>query len=157
MNGLYFGGVPTDIDVEKLNKTFVDLNAGDIVTYMQLEQCLGMSRELNRFRTIVGAWRRKLFRERNVFLGTVKNEGYRVCDASARVEQAAKGLTSARRKMSKAAAVAATTPTDGLSASEQKLIQHIVSVNAHYRLFESTSRRAITAADKLEALQIKRP
>lgn len=60
---LFFGGVPTSPDVDKLIKEF-DAAPGSQISYEQVEQCIGVSIKEFRFRTVTNAWRKRVFREK---------------------------------------------------------------------------------------------
>jgi hypothetical protein len=53
------------MDVEKLMKE-LPTESGSSVTYEEVEAVLGIRVTENRFRTVTGAWRKKLFRDKNL-------------------------------------------------------------------------------------------
>lgn len=61
MSKLYFGGIPTRMDVDKLMA--LDLKAGDSISYQQVKQTIGVDHTENRFWSVTQAWRKRLFRE----------------------------------------------------------------------------------------------
>lgn len=60
---VFFGGVPTQPDVELLMKE-VPVQSGTEVQYAEIERLLGLQRKQSRFRTVTDAWRRRLRREK---------------------------------------------------------------------------------------------
>jgi hypothetical protein len=59
---LFFGGVPTKPDVDRLME--LDPQHGMEVPYEQIERLIGVPRTRSRFLTIVNSWRLRVFRER---------------------------------------------------------------------------------------------
>lgn len=62
MSKLYFGGIPTKIDVDKLMA--LELQPGAALPYADVEALIQVERGTNRFRTVTDAWRKRLFREK---------------------------------------------------------------------------------------------
>lgn len=62
---LYFGGVPTRMDVDTLTAAF-DPKAGQAVALHDIADAIHADPKSNRLRTVVNAWRKRMFRERNL-------------------------------------------------------------------------------------------
>lgn len=71
MSKLYFGGVPTRMDVAALMEKVKPV-AGQSVPYADIAAIIDCRHESNRFRTVTGAWRKKLLSEKSI---QVKAEG----------------------------------------------------------------------------------
>ena len=70
-----FGGIPTDIDVRRLQEKFGVPQPGESISYALISEVLGNSRTESRFWVVTGAWRRQLFRENNLVTEAIRNEG----------------------------------------------------------------------------------
>lgn len=79
---LYFGGIPTEIDIRKLREAYPDgsLTVGRIINYTEVEALLRMKRTDNRWRTVTHRWRRLVEKESGVIVGTVDGEAFKVLD-----------------------------------------------------------------------------
>lgn len=98
MSKTFLGGVPTGIDVRRLDEVFADLAEGAEVTHEQVEAALGIGRAQTRYRTVTVAWRRSLLNDRNIELAAVPGIGFRVLAASERLNASVKGFRQGVRK-----------------------------------------------------------
>lgn len=71
MSKLFFGGVPTGPEVDRLMNA-ISLEAGARVSYEQVEKITGVRATEHRFRTVTSAWRKRVFREKAL---EIKAEG----------------------------------------------------------------------------------
>lgn len=71
MSKLFFGGVPTGPEVDRLMKGLV-IEAGAKIPYETVEQITGTRASEHRFRSVTNAWRKRVFREKAL---EVKAEG----------------------------------------------------------------------------------
>lgn len=85
MSKPFFGGIPTDVDVRALREAFPNIQVGDEISYDDVAAIIGAKPRTNRFRTVVDAWRRDLFRKDNVELITIVGVGLRCASAEERV------------------------------------------------------------------------
>src|SRR5688500_14685205 len=65
MSTLFYGGIPTTPDVNKLTEAF-DPRGGISISYEEIEEIIGAKWPSNRFVTVVSRWRKLMFRERNI-------------------------------------------------------------------------------------------
>lgn len=72
-------GIPTGPDVDKLWPRFSSLPEGGEVTKQEVAQLLSMSldKDATRINTVMGALRRRFFRERHIALATVRGVGWK--------------------------------------------------------------------------------
>lgn len=63
MSKLFFGGVPTGPDVDRLMKG-IEIEAGARIPYKIVEDLIGTSVSEHRFRSVTNAWRKRVFREK---------------------------------------------------------------------------------------------
>ena len=85
---LYFGGIPTDIDVRALREAFPEsgLKVGQLIPYAAVEAIVKTPKDSCRFKTITGRWRRLVERDSEIILGAEKGQGFRVLDNSEKLE-----------------------------------------------------------------------
>lgn len=140
---MYFGGVPTDLDVEKLKTKFGVPAPGTAISYQAIAECLGISRNEFRWHSVVGAWRRHLDRQFNVILKAVKNDGFVALDPSGRVDYSGRKYKGGLRQVVRAATVAARTDRGSLSPEEVRVCDHIQNTGASLRLAAATAARSL--------------
>ena len=61
--GIFKGGVPTKIEVDLLMKE-IEASSGIGISYKQIERVTNLKRHENRFKSVVTAWRKRVFREK---------------------------------------------------------------------------------------------
>lgn len=144
MSPLFLGGMPTDLDVQKLMDAFGVPEVGSLIGYDKIAEVIGHERGEGRWRSITVAWRKKLDRESNLILKAVNNEGYRVLDAKGRVDFGGRVYKSGLRRVYRASAICAKTAKNGLTEDEIRVCDHIQRVGATIRL---------TAASEAKKLQ----
>ena len=62
---LFFGGLPTGMDVDKLTKE-LSPQPGEIIPYEDIEIVLIIKRTEHRFATVLGSWRKRLMKQRGL-------------------------------------------------------------------------------------------
>lgn len=65
MSKLYLGGIPTEPDVTMLMRKYQIYEPGMEITYEDIEDLLEVTRKTTRFKTVTGAWRRRILRQFN--------------------------------------------------------------------------------------------
>jgi hypothetical protein len=137
------GGIPTDIDVRALQEAFGTPEPGDIILYPDISDCIKTEQATNRWKSVVGAWRRKLEIENNLLLTAIDSVGYRVMDNHERASYVAKSWKNALRQGFRAAARAARTPRKGLASEECRSLDHVANRGATVRLQENVAAKAL--------------
>lgn len=97
MSKVFFGGMPTQIDVDKLREAFPAIEEGDEVRHEDIEAVLGLERGSNRYKTVVEAWRKRLLND-GIDLGAVAGIGLKSLNATERIEKSVDGFQSGTRK-----------------------------------------------------------
>ena len=152
-NGLTFNrGIPTDVDVRKLEERFGVPAPGDMIGYDDITDTLKVGRDQNRWRSVVVAWRKKLDREHNILLKAVSNEGFRAMDGHARVDFSGRTYKGGLRRIVKAATIAARTDSAGLTPGELKTRDFIQNAGAVIRGAAATAARQLTYPDPEKAV-----
>ena len=108
---LYFKGLPTDIEVNKLREQYPEgkMSVGDFYPYVVVEKLLSIDRGLNRFKTVTMRWRKIVERETNIVIDTVAGEGFKVLSEVEKIGTASKynrrAATSAKKGFMRASRV----------------------------------------------------
>lgn len=140
---VFGGGVPTKLDVARLRKEFTELKVGDFIPYNEIADCIEVSRDSNRFRTVVHAWRREIYRELNIVLVPVPSKGFEVASPSERVHLSATKYKSGLRATLRAGDISIRTDTAGLSENEVRARDHIINASAQLRLAAATAAKSL--------------
>ena len=118
----FFGGMPTEMDVKKLMSTFPKLHAGLQISHGEIELLIGVKKDTSRYRTIVNAWRQKIFKEQNEWFGSIPGVGYKVLSPEERRDftvEIGGGIAKKARKMVKHAI---TIPTEKMSDLDKRSV-----------------------------------
>jgi hypothetical protein len=98
MSKMFFGGVPTALDVRKLQEAFPALSPGDEIEHEQIEAVIEVDRASSRYRTVTNAWRKHLLTDANIDIGAISGVGFRVLLDHERISTSVKGFQSGVRK-----------------------------------------------------------
>ena len=140
---IFNAGVPTAPDVTRLEEAFPDLPDGKLIQWDEMETVLHFTKTDSRFRTVVGAWRKKLERERNIILGAVAGVGLEVLTREQRCEVGGSKLKRGIRSVKRGGAVILKTDRTGLPDEVCRAADHVV------RLSAMITQTAATEAKKL--------
>jgi hypothetical protein len=86
---LFFGGVPTGMDVAKLME--LELSPGVDISYEKVTEIIGEKAGTSRFRTVTNAWRKRLFRER-LLQSSAEGGAFHFLTADAAHDKGRKGI-----------------------------------------------------------------
>lgn len=142
----FHSGVPTAPDVEALCKAFQDIKPRAVIPWEAFENVVGADRRKARFKTVVAAWRRKLYRESNILFRACHGVGLEYCDPMARIDVGGAKYESGVKNMLRARDIAANTDSDALSPDARKAQDHIVRTTAQIALAMKTSARRLKLA-----------
>lgn len=98
---VFFGGVPTGAEVNKLIEAFGVPAEGETITHEEIEAALGLAKDTNRYRTVTTAWRKKMLVDNNLDTCAVPGEGFRFMPPAERVSAGLKGIKQASKKQLK--------------------------------------------------------
>lgn len=129
MSIVSFGGIPTKIDVDRIAARCGVPKEGETINLRDVAKSVQMDHASNRFRTVMNAWRKQLYREHNLLTVGDGQGGIRVTDPQERIKWAASRIASGRRCIGRAVAVASTTDTLRLSTDERKTRDTIIALN----------------------------
>ena len=130
---LFFGGIPTDIDVKRLRESWPenDMKPGDKFSYTAIETVLNESRQSNRFRTITNRWRRVVEHATGTIIGPDNGEGLKVLSETEKLELSRSKLRTSARMGRRSLTVLARTDRRALSEADQAAYDHQQKVSAN--------------------------
>lgn len=149
-NMLFGAGIPTKPDVESIIKETGDLKEGQVVEYSLLSKVIGQPRHSDRWRSVIGAWKSRLFREFNVVVEAVPNVGYRVLPPSERVDYSGRKVKQGFRRIRNGAVVARQTRRKGLTIDAVKALDHIGMLDATLKLAERTQAKEMALPESMK-------
>ena len=119
---LYFGGVPTDIDVRALREAYPDsgLTVGKTIAYSEVERIVKVGKGSCRFKTVTGRWRRLVEKDSAVLIGVEAGKGFVVLDNKQTLELSCQKLRSGVRATRRSFHVAGYVERKELTADEQR-------------------------------------
>lgn len=124
MSKMFFGGIPTAPEVEKLIKTFEPFDVGNIILHESIEKVLGHPIRSARYKVVTNAWRRKLLQHFNIELGSLHGLGLKVLSNGERIEAGEKGAQCGTRKILRSVKKTVVVVTDDpLLKRKQELLQ----------------------------------
>jgi len=132
-----FSGRPTGPDVEAIAKRYPELKPGDTVLYSDVAEIIEEKENTTRFHTVISAYRRRMYRDRNVEMTPETGVGLTVKDNSQRVEGHSRKIAQAIRGARRAATGAQRTPIEGLSIDEKRTRDHTIIVGASFKIFSN--------------------
>lgn len=144
----FFNGVPTDPDVRKLMEHYGIPTPGTIIRHDEIETVIGSPWRSNRYRGVVEAWRRRLYRTLNVDTGAETGIGIKVLNNSDRIE-ASKGHL-------KRGTIQYRLGAQRVSTVNRLELSPIEKIQAD-RVQEVSTRMYMAAASELKALRPPRP
>jgi len=146
----YFQGIPTRIDVDLLIKEFGVPKEGAIIGYAEIAKAIKVDRDSNRFKTVTTSWRKLLFRQNNVVMDAIPNEGFLILPPPGRVQHVARKGNSGMKLIRRAGAVAATTERRDLSPEDVASCDHYQNIAATLSLSARVSARRLPKGKALE-------
>lgn len=120
-------GRPTAPSVRLLMDQYAGAVRGTKITYTELEGAIGEKRNSNRFRAVVGVWRKAMLRERGVLLAARMNEGYELLFANEQMRAAVGRVRAASRRVAEGVVVAERTPEGDLDDAMKRSRMHMLT------------------------------
>ena len=120
---VYFSGVPTEPDVKKLLDAYnvEDMIPGFKMDYAEVSRIIGSNKEASRWRTVTTAWRRRLEKDRNIFIGcNPEKKCFYVLSEGGKVELSGSKLRSATVAAKRSFEVSNCVDTKKLSDDERR-------------------------------------
>lgn len=155
MGKMFFGGVPTGVDVSKLRAAFDGRAEGTEILHEEVEEVLDLRRAQNRYRTVTDAWRRQREMDDNVRIQALDDgRGFRIATAQQRIEESVARAKEGTRKVVRAARRSAAVQTaDPVLAKKSEILQRLAQVMAREA---SDAMRQIAVSPKVVELNPRR-
>lgn len=128
-HSLYFGGVPTEIELKWLLDTFGVPEENWSVDYEEVAALLKVTPKTPRFRTITNRWRKTIYRDHNVLV-VAKNGKFIALDPSGRLSVSKGDIRQGVRKALRGRAKLLATDRDRLTGQEQQEFDHATLLSA---------------------------
>ena len=142
-------GRPTQPDVKLIIDKYPSMKPGDEVLYEEVEKIIQTPRNSTRFKTVTNAWRKRMDREHDIFIGVIPNKGFVVEVPSESVYDTKRGIRSGLRRITKSGSKAARINRKQLSAEESRTADHVIAVSAKLvEVHNADVRRARALEDK---------
>jgi hypothetical protein len=122
---LFFGGVPTKIDIDRLQKSFGIPRHGDLLRHDDISKVIDVDKKSARYRTVVNQWRRILLNEHGIELASETGVGYKVLSDPERVDHGGKRFGRSVRATVRSAKMAAMIPLEKLEGVDKKKAEHL--------------------------------
>lgn len=132
--GLFFGGLPTKIEVDRLMTKFGVPKEGEKITWQQVAEVISVPPRTNRFVSVVQAWRRLLFREHNTYMTCDGDNAIYAADPDTRVTKSAHKVANSRRAIARAILVTYQTDASRLSETKLRVREHLLKTGDKLRL-----------------------
>jgi len=145
---LFFAGTPTKIETDALMALMATYKENEVIPYSEIEETMREHRRSQRGGSILAAWKKRAMRERNVLLVAANGEGYRLANPSERIMVCGALTSQGRRRLVRAATVAASTEANKLNDEEKKTREAIMTIPARLRLAELTAPKTHSHAQQ---------
>lgn len=119
----YFGGIPTEPDVKKLLAQ-ITVEPGQLVEHEAIEEVTGLTRGTSRYRTVVTAWQRRLFRDENLDTDAVSGQGIRVLMEGERVHVSVRDFGRGVRRIGRSLRRISAVRAEALSEKDRQRYDH---------------------------------
>lgn len=144
---LYFGGIPTEPDVKRLEKRF-GAPAPGVIEHAEIEETIGQQRDSSRYRTVVAAWRRRLLREENIASAADPGVGIRILTEPERVDHAQRHLGLSAKRVVKEHRWAMMIDASKLDDVSRHKRDHVIRVSASMAAAASGGMKELSNALK---------
>lgn len=126
--------LPYEPDLRKLDERFAEIPVGMEIKWAELADACGWPVGSARFKSITFAWRKRVFRDRNVLLLAVPGYGVKAVDPAERVTHASHKTKSHLRGISRAGHIVARTDIISLPDHLRRTADHVLHVASALKL-----------------------
>ena len=146
--GVFFGGIPTKPDVNRLHQELGKPDVGDLIQHETFERIIGKNRASSRYRTVIHAWKKDLFQRYNLDLEAVPGVGQKVLKGPERVDASIRGGHQALRKIRKSGVRCNAAPESELNSEQLRKKQHTCETFSKINDAFSQDMRLLSAKNK---------
>lgn len=137
--------IPYAPDLRKMDEAFPKLAIGQALTWEELATASGWPLRSSRFNSLLTAWRKRVFRERNQLLVSLRGKGLVVASPEDRVSHSSNLQRHGLRRVVKSAVIVARTDLSSLPEHSRRTAEHVVQVASALRLVASTKPKELPA------------
>lgn len=126
MSKLYFGGIPTEIELNRLKDKWPTegLKVGDVFAYSDISALIGAAHGSHRFQVVTNRWRKHIEKERGLILGPHNAEAFVVLNDSEKLGLSRQKLRTSAKASRRSVVVLALTDRKALSDTEKAAYDH---------------------------------
>lgn len=117
----------TDPVVRILLDKFGALERGATIAHAELESLIGSARNTNRYRTVVGSFKRAMLREKGILCKARVGEGYELLVGDLQIKAAGGLVRQAARRLYRGLDVATRTPEHLLGADQRRAREYMLT------------------------------
>jgi len=143
---LFFGGLPTDIELKKLRDAYPEsqMKPGDFFSYPEIEKLLDLKWKSSRFGTVTGRWRRVVESETNIFIETDPGKGFKVLSEAEKVALSGKQIRKAGKRFRRSFVIGSRTDRKALKEKDLEKLDHNLGITAKvYAVMQIKTRLAL--------------
>lgn len=141
---VFFGGVPTDPEVQRLKDTYAIPEVGQVISYDEVAAVIGCDRKGARFKTVTLRWRSQMERDYGIIIGVRRGIGFVVLNPREKVGLSASKLEAGIKSIKRSNKVVSMVDRAELTDVEKHVADHIARVTS-----------ALTGAAILESKKVK--
>jgi hypothetical protein len=143
----FFGGVPWEPDVRRLLNAFGTPKPG-LITHEKIEAVIDADWRSDRYRGVVGAWRKHLRREMNIDTDADPGKGIRILTERERIEVTTRDFRGVVRKTRKTFIRGGAVEVTKLDDISRRKHDHLMHAVANTVAVATTSAKQLTSALK---------
>lgn len=136
-------GIPTEPDVNKLIEAFKVPEAGVVIKHSEVSAIINAKPNHHRYRVVTYAWRKRLYRDHNVILGSVKSIGFKSLLPDDRAGFIGSKYKSGIRQVKRSQSVAMRTDLAGMTPESKRVVNHVRHTAAALVLADATAAKEL--------------
>ena len=144
---LFLGGVPTAPDVQSMIEAFGVPEEGSVVSCEAIEAAINAPRGSDRYKTVIGAWKKRMENEHGVVLVAVPNVGYKAADPNGKLDVSHGYFKQSIRRASRCSKIAGITDKRRLDADGQRALEHYRKIAGVVRLAASVKPKELPSGE----------
>ncbi len=139
----FFGGIPVEPDVKRLDEAFGIPEEGAFLSHAQLAEIIGSPWKSSRYRTVLHVWRRKLLTNHNLDTFIDPGRGMKILTPPERTEVSQLNFKEHVRGVRRSAIRAQIIPDKGLTPEQIRLRDHVQVTLARAYMAVSSEVKAL--------------
>lgn len=136
-------GIPTEPDVATLMEAFKVPSVGTVIQHGAIETLIKQDRKTCRYKSVTTAWRRKLYKDHNVIMGSIPSVGFKSLEPDERADFIGAKYKTGIRHVKRSQSVAIRTDLAGMTPESRRTVNHVKSTAAALVLADATAAKAL--------------